>query len=53
MPLADSCGLPVPYITEVVLEEVEHLLAAPPDPDLDRPVPVCLRVGAGHVHRHE
>lgn len=53
VPLADSVGLPLPYITEVVLEEVEHLLATPPDPDVDRPVPVCLRVGTAHVHRHE
>ena len=53
VPLAEAIGLPIPYITAVVLEEVEHMYAAPPDPDRDRPVPVCIRVGPGHVHGHE
>ena len=53
VPLAEACTLPLPYITAVVLEEVETLLQAPPDPDRDRPVPVCIRVGRDHVHGHE
>ncbi len=53
VPLAESYELPIPYITGLVLEEVEDLLASPPDPDVDRPVPVCIRVGARHVHGHE
>ena len=53
VPLAEACGLPIPYITGLVLEEVEDLLTSPPDPAVDRPVPVCIRVGASHVHGHE
>jgi len=51
--VAEAMGLPLPYITAVVLEELEHLCAAPPDPDIDRPVPNCVRVGQDHVHGHE
>ncbi len=51
--VTEAMGLPLPYITAVVLEEVEHMYASPPDPDRDRPVPVCIRVGPGHVHAHE
>ena len=53
VPLADACRLPIPYITGVVLEEVEHLCASPPAPDSDRPVPICIRVGKEHVHGYE
>ena len=53
VPLEEAIALPIPYITAVVLEELEHVYAAPPDPDRDRPVPVCLRVGQAHVHGHE
>ena len=53
VPIAEACHLPIPYITGVVLEEVEHMYASPPDPDRDRPVPVCIRVGRDHVHGHE
>ena len=49
----EAIALPIPYITAVVLEEIEHAYAAPPDPDRDRPVPVCIRVGQDHVHGHE
>ncbi len=53
VPLEEAIALPIPYITAVVLEEIEHAYAAPPDPDRDRPVPVCIRVGQDHVHGHE
>ena len=53
VPVAEAITLPLPYITAVVLEEVETLLQSPPDPALDRPVPVCIRVGRDHVHGHE
>ena len=51
--VTEAMGLPIPYITAVVLEELEHMYASPPDPDSDRPVPVCIRVGRDHVHGHE
>ena len=51
--VTEAMGLPIPYITAVVLEELEHMYASPPDPDSDRPVPVCIRVGRDHVHSHE
>ena len=53
VPVTEAVTLPIPYITGVVLEEVEHMYASPPDPDSDRPVPVCIRVGQDHVHGHE
>ena len=53
VPVAEAMGLPLPYITAIVLEEVEQLYASPPDPDRDRPVPICIRVGQDHVHGHE
>ena len=53
VPVTEAMGLPIPYITAVVLEELEHMYASPPDPDSDRPVPVCIRVGRDHVHGHE
>ena len=53
VPIAEACTLPIPYITGVVLEEVETMYASPPDPDRDRPVPVCIRIGRDHVHAHE
>ena len=53
VPVAEAMALPLPYITAVVLEELEHMHGAPPDPDRDRPVPVCFRVGPDHVHAQE
>ena len=53
VPVAEAMALPLPYITAVVLEELEHMYASPPDPDRDRPVPVCIRVGPDHVHGQE
>ena len=53
VPVKDAMDLPIPYITAVVLEELEHMYASPPDPDGDRPVPVCIRIGKDHVHSHE
>ncbi|MCY4405961.1 MAG: NUDIX hydrolase [Rhodospirillaceae bacterium] len=53
VPVTEAMTLPIPYITAVVLEELEHMYASPPDPDRDRPVPVCIRVGQDHVHRQE
>ncbi len=53
VPLAETHTLPLPHITGVVLEELETLLAAPPNPDSDRPVPLCVRVGNDHVYRFE
>ena len=53
IPLTETYAFPIPHITGVVLEEVEQNLATPPDPDRDRPVPVCVRVGADHVYRFE
>ena len=53
VPITEAMTLPIPYITAVVLEELEHMYASPPDPDRDRPVPVCIRVGQDHVHKHE
>ncbi len=51
--VTEAMALPLPYITAVVLEELEHMHASPPDPNNDRPVPVCIRVGQDHVHGHE
>ena len=51
--MTEAMSLHLPYITAVVLEELEHMYASPPDPDKDRPVPVCIRVGRDHVHGHE
>ena len=53
VPLPETHRLALPHITGIVLEEVETLLAAPPHPDRDRPVPVCVRVGRDHVYRYE
>ena len=52
-PVSVAMDLPIPYITAVVLEELEHMHASAPDPDSDRPVPVCIRVGRDHIHSHE
>ena len=53
VPVAEAMDLPIPYITAVVLEELEHMYDSPPNPDKDRPVPVCIRIGQDHVHGHE
>ena len=51
VPVPEAMDLPIPYITAVVLEELEHMYDSPPDPDRDRPVPVCIRVGRSSATR--